>query len=66
MFRQNDRAETGVSITFVKPYNFALSMYAERSFQPRPSFEGSGLRLPARIAGSPVVIEVTADEGETR
>jgi DNA-3-methyladenine glycosylase II len=65
MNRLDSGAGTGVPISFVRPYDFALSMRAVRSFQPGPSSLGNGLRLPVRIDGSPVIIEVIAGQDET-
>lgn len=65
MLQKNHTTNTGISVSFVKPYDFALSLRAVRSFRPGTPIEGHGLSLPARVGGFPVVIEVTETEDET-
>lgn len=42
----------------VRPYDFALSLRAVRSFRPSASEQGDRLRLATKIAGIPTLIEV--------
>jgi DNA-3-methyladenine glycosylase II len=54
-----------VKIPVIKPYDFALSLSAVRSFSPTSFLTDNKLRLPARIGDSPVMIEVTSGIDET-
>ena len=54
---------SGISV--VPPYDFRLSLRAIRSFEPVPAEAVETLRLPARIAGTPTIIEI-GSEGRGR
>lgn len=55
--------DKAISLRVVKPYDFALSLRAIRSFQPAPSEQGDRLRLATRIVGIPTLIEVGQGSG---
>jgi DNA-3-methyladenine glycosylase II len=59
MLQKNNTTDDGISITIVKPYDFALSVRTMRSFQPTASDHGPQLRMAARIGGNPTIIEVS-------
>lgn len=65
MLRKNHTTNTGISVSLVKPYDFALSLRAVRSFRPGTPVDDHGLSLTARVGGFPAIIEVTETEGET-
>ena len=52
-----------ISLNLVEPYDFALTLRAIRSFQPALSGQGDKLVLPARIDGTPTLIEVSQSPG---
>jgi DNA-3-methyladenine glycosylase II len=52
-------AQTSIDVPFVKPYDFALSMLARRSFRPLPDSPDKAMRLAVKIEGKPVLIEIT-------
>jgi DNA-3-methyladenine glycosylase II len=56
-------SDSSISIDVVKPYNFELSLRTMRSFQPAKTEASPRLRMAARIAGHPAIIEVSVDEG---
>jgi DNA-3-methyladenine glycosylase II len=63
--RNDSTVQTVVRVSFAKPYDFALSLSAVRSFIPDQSLKDGQLRLPVMVAGYPVVIEITAGETKT-
>jgi len=64
MLQNNNTAgNKAISLHVVKPYDFALSLRAIRSFQPAPSEHGDRLLLATRIAGIPTLIEVGQSSG---
>ena len=65
MAKDSDATKPGVSISFARPYDFLLSLSAVSSFQPGPYSQDKRLRLPVRIDGSPVLIEVVPAGSET-
>lgn len=58
--------ENNIPISIVKPYDFALSLSAVRSFQPSASEPTAQLRLAVKIAGVPTLIEVRQSRGSLK
>jgi len=52
-----------VTLNIVKPYNFALSLQAVRSFQPAQKEQSDLLRLAYKINRSPILVEVSRAPG---
>jgi DNA-3-methyladenine glycosylase II len=64
MLQRNSAAgDKAISLHVVKPYDFALSLRAIRSFQPAPSEQGDRLCLATRIDETPTLIEVSQSPG---
>ena len=61
--KNNTAGDKTISLRVVKPYDFALSLRAIRSFQPAPSEQGDRLCLATRITGIPTLIEVRQSPG---
>ena len=67
--KNNEAGDKAISLHVVKPYDFALSLRAIRSFQPALSEQGDRLRLATRIDEIPTLIEVSqssAAKGELK
>jgi DNA-3-methyladenine glycosylase II len=64
MFQKNHIIDTGISIAVVQPYDFALTLRTMMSFQRTASGHGSQLRMAARIAGNPTLIQVSQSQGK--
>lgn len=61
--KNNATGDKAISLHVVKPYDFALSLRAVRSFAPALSDHSDRLRLATRIDGTPTLIEVSQIQG---
>ncbi|MFC2009283.1 hypothetical protein ACFLUT_04430, partial [Chloroflexota bacterium] len=53
--------EDAVEVSYVQPYDFALSTSAMRARQPGGVSHEEPLRIPTLFGDSPTIVEVTAD-----
>ncbi len=63
MIPNNSINSGGITVSFVKPYDFALSLHAVRSFLPAVSEKDPKLRLAARVSDIPTLIEISHNKG---
>jgi DNA-3-methyladenine glycosylase II len=57
--QKNDPIDAAISINVIKPYDFALTLHAIRSFEPTIQHPDDRLHIATKIHGTPTLIEIS-------